>query len=133
MSSLTKLAFVGALAAAVLAAPVLNADHHEEAEHGEKGELTLSHIMKEGHKGKTSIVAKVKNGEATEAELQQLIGFYIAMEKLTPPRGEAKSWRAKTRKLTGTSLKVYRGVEGATEAFSEAVNCKACHSKHKED
>ena len=125
-SFLTKLTLAAVIAVSALSSS-LNADHHESHE------LDLSTIMKKGHKGKTSLVAKVKNGEASEAELKELIGMYLAMEKLTPPMGDAASWKEKTAKLASTSINVFAKTDGALDAFSKAVNCKACHKVHKED
>jgi hypothetical protein len=126
-ASITTLATAALLAVSITLTPSLSADHHE----GE--ELDLSKIMKEGHKGKTSLSAKVKRGEASETELKELIGFYLAMEKMTPPMGDKDSWKAKTAKLVSTSINVFAKTDGALDAYSEAVNCKACHKVHKED
>ena len=38
---------------------------------------------------------------------------------------------AKMKKLSEASIYLYAEKEGAVEMFKEAVNCKACHSKHK--
>lgn len=126
-ASIPNLAAAAVLAVTMTLTPTLSAEHHE----GE--ELSLSHIMKEGHKGKTSLSAKVKKGEASETELKELIGFYLAMEKMTPPMGGKDSWKEKTAKLVSTSINVFAKTDGALDAYSEAVNCKACHKLHKED
>ncbi len=126
-SRLMSLAIAAAFGASLALAPSMIADHHEEEE------VSLSSIMKKGHKGKTSLVAKVKNGEASDSELKTLIGMYLAMEKLEPPRGDAGSWKAKTDKLVRTSIDVFAKKDGAVDAFGKAVNCKACHKVHKED
>ncbi len=126
-SSLTQLSLAVLVAAVALTSNVF-ADHHEG---GEK--LDLHKIMKEGHKGKTSLSAKAKKGEATEAELKTLIGMYLAMEKLSPPMGDSASWKEKTAKLSSTAINLFAKKEGAADAYSKAVNCKACHKLHKED
>ena len=102
-------------------------------DHAGGDELDLHKIMKEGHKGKTSLSAKAKRGEATEAELKTLIGMYLAMEKLTPPMGDSASWKEKTTKLTNAAIHLFAKKDGAADAYSKAVNCKACHKLHKED
>lgn len=126
-SSLTQLSLAALIAVAAFSSNVF-ADHHEEGD-----ELDLHKIMKEGHKGKTSLSAKAKNGEASEAELKTLIGMYLAMEKLTPPMGDSASWKEKTSKLTSTAINLFAKKEGSVDAYSKAVNCKACHKVHKED
>ena len=60
-SFLTKLALAAVIAVSALSTSLV-ADHHEGGD-----ELDLHKIMKEGHKGKTSLSAKAKKGEATEA------------------------------------------------------------------
>ena len=60
-----------------------------------------------------------------------MLGFYLAMEKVEPPRGSVEGWVAKMKKLSEASIYLYAEKEGAVEMFKEAVNCKACHSKHK--
>ena len=125
VSSLTQLALAAVISVAMLSD--LSADHHE------KDELSLSHIMKKGHKGKASLSAKAKKGEASEAELKRLIGMYLAMEKLSPPRGSQESWKEKTAQLSRTAIHLFAKREGAADAYADAVNCKACHKLHKED
>lgn len=118
---------------AILATAVLGVSLSVSADHHEEGKLDLHAIMKDGHKGRTSLAAKAKKGEATQDELKILIGMYLAMEKLEPHKGDAASWKEKTTKLTAAAINVFAKTEGSLDAYSKAVNCKACHDVHKED
>ena len=95
------------------------------------GHELIEKAMKEGHKGKTSIVAKIKDGSATKADIEKLHKFYQEMSKVKPPRGDAEAWKKKTTQLANLTGKLAKGDEKAKAAFGKAVNCKACHSKHK--
>lgn len=105
----------------------LFADQHE------KKEMDISDIMKMAHKGKTSLSSRAKKGEASQAELKKLIGMYLALEKLSPPRGESRSWKEKTENLTSAAINVFAKTDGALDTYSNALNCRACHRLHKED
>jgi hypothetical protein len=59
--------------------------------------------------------------------------IYLAMEKLEPPKGELDSWKSKTAAVSDALIGVLAEKEGGREALKEALNCKACHSKHKGD
>lgn len=93
----------------------------------------IEKAMKEGHKGKTSIVAKIKDGSASKADIEKLHGWYKAMAKVKPPKGEVDSWKKKTTRIGGLLGKIAKGDEKAKKAFGKAINCKACHNPHKPD
>ncbi len=93
----------------------------------------LEKAMKEGHKGKTSIVAKIKDGTATNDEIKKLQGWYQAMTKMKPPKGDVGAWKKKTTQLANLTGRLAKGDDKAKAAFGKAVNCKACHTDHKPD
>lgn len=95
------------------------------------GHELIEKAMKEGHKGKTSIVAKIKDGSASKAEIEKLQKFYQEMSKVKPPRGDAEAWKKKTTQLANLTGKLAGGDEKAKAPFEKAVNCKACHEAHK--
>jgi len=93
----------------------------------------IEKAMKEGHKGKTSIVAKIKDGSASKEDIKKLQGWYTAMAKVKPPKGDAEGWKKKNTRLAALTGKIANGDEKAKKAFGKAVNCKACHNAHKPD
>ena len=98
---------------------------------GDAAHELIEEAMKVGHKGKTSIVGKIKNGSASKADIEKLQKFYQEMSKVKPPRGDAEAWKKKTTHLANLTGKLAKGDKEAKKAFGKAVNCKACHSKHK--
>jgi hypothetical protein len=88
-------------------------------------------VMKKGHKGKTSLVAKVKGGKNTEAELKQLHDMYVKMAKTKTKKGGADSWKTKTAALVNATNLLLKGDPKGKAALAKASNCKACHSVHK--
>lgn len=95
------------------------------------GHELIEKAMKEGHKGKTSIVEKIKDGSATKADIEKLHNFYLEMSKVKPPRGDAEAWKKKTTQLADLTGKIAKDDEKAKAAFGKAVNCKACHDAHR--
>ncbi|MFT4689502.1 MAG: hypothetical protein ACJASX_004260 [Limisphaerales bacterium] len=88
-------------------------------------------VMKKGHKGKTSLVAKVKAGKNTAAELKELHDMYVKMAKTKAEKGGQDSWKAKTAALVAATDLLLKGDAKGKAALNKAVNCKACHSVHK--
>jgi hypothetical protein len=124
MKSIIKTTLKLSLAVALLAgATVVSADDHHAFED----------IMKKGFKGKTSLVGKVKGGSASAAEIKELQGMFAKLAKMEPPKGDAKSWKAKTAALIHAGELVAKHDGKAKAAFDKATNCKACHSVHKPD
>ena len=119
---------IRAMIAIVAAAGISLAFNAMADDHGHE---LIEKAMKEGHKGKTSIVAKIKDGSASKADIEKLHTFYQEMSKVKPPRGDAKAWKKKTTQLANLTGKIAKGDAKAKAAFGKAVNCKACHNKHK--
>lgn len=91
----------------------------------------IGKIMKDGFKGDTSLVKKVTKGTASADEIKKLVEYCEALEKETPKKGDAASWKEKTEALTKAAKDVQSGADGAAKALENAVNCKACHDVHK--
>ncbi len=91
-----------------------------------------------GHTTK-KVMTAVKEGllkhvleETATAEQKQLLLEYVkALPGNKPPKGDAASWKAKTRELIKATAAVVKGREGAIERLKNASNCKACHTPHK--
>lgn len=98
-----------------------------------KPKYSMEEIMKQGMKGDTSILKKVVDGVATDAEKKQLVEYCKALTKLEPSKGDAESWKKKTAALLAAAEKVAGGDKAAVAALKETSNCKACHSVHKGD
>lgn len=94
----------------------------------------ISDLMKTYHKapqGVDSVCKKAGDGCATEAELAALLAGYEAIAVVTPPQGDAGSWKEKTGAVITAIKGLQSGAENAAADFKTAVNCKACHSLHK--
>jgi cytochrome c5 len=99
---------------------------------GEGHEL-LEKIMKDYHKGKTSLVQKAVKGEASKQEIARLSEAYHQMAKMKPPVGEQADWDKRVAALIAATDELAAGKPGAGGALKEAANCKACHTAHKPD
>lgn len=97
------------------------------------GHEGLDKIMKEYHKGKTSLVQKAVKGEASKDEIAKLSEAYHQMAKMKPPIGDQADWDQRVAAMIAATDELAAGKPGAGEALKEAVNCKACHKLHKED
>ncbi|HAM72858.1 MAG TPA: hypothetical protein DCM86_14550 [Verrucomicrobiales bacterium] len=99
-----------------------------------KDEETIKEVMKSYHKapkGTDPVCKKASNGQASKEELAKLVAGYRELCDTKPPKGDAASWKEKTKKLLAAAESLEKGTPGGLEAYKEAVNCKACHSTHK--
>ncbi len=96
-----------------------------------KPKYTIKQIMKDGLKG--GLAKKVVGGEATDKEKIQLLDYAIALYETKPKKGDPASWTKLTGNLVTAAAKVAIDPKAGTEALGKAVNCKACHNKHKYD
>tara|TARA_Y100000588_G_scaffold368268_1_gene435956 strand:- start:113 stop:1918 length:1806 start_codon:yes stop_codon:yes gene_type:complete len=95
--------------------------------------LSISDIMIDFHKGKTSIAAQAQEGKASEEDLSRMLRAYQAMMSITPPKGTVEDWKVKTGYLIeGVTTLLEDGPTG-TGPYKKAINCKACHSEHRSD
>lgn len=117
--------------AASLAAAVLALGLFGTAGAQSKPKYNIKTIMKYGLKG--GLAKKVVGGEATGKEKIQLLDYAIALYENKPKKGDAASWTKLTGDLVTAAAKVAIDPRASTEALGKAVNCKACHNKHKYD
>lgn len=92
----------------------------------------IKDAMKKYHKPEDALCKKVGKGEASDAELSELLKTYQAICAATPPKGEKAAWVEKCQALIGAVKKVQSKDASGVSDFKKAVNCKACHTAHKE-
>ena len=98
----------------------------------DKPKYDIESIMKKAHDEKTGLYFKVVRGQATGAEMKELVELYVELGKNKPEKGDAKSWKEKTDALIAAAREVAAGKEGAVKSLQKAANCRACHAAHKE-
>ena len=96
-----------------------------------KPKYTIKQIMKDALKG--GLAKKVVGGEATEKEKIQFLDYAISLYENKPKKGEAASWTRLTGNLVTAAAKIAIDPKASTAPLGKAVNCKACHNKHKYD
>ncbi|MEZ5329751.1 MAG: hypothetical protein R3F19_32280 [Verrucomicrobiales bacterium] len=125
---------VATIASSVFFLPAIAEDDDAKEGNEKSDAVTIEHVMEETHKGKgDTVVKRAIAGTSAEGELKQLLAYYLAMEKLEPPKGELDSWKTKTAAVSDALIGVLAEKEDARATLKEALNCKACHSKHKGD
>jgi hypothetical protein len=98
-----------------------------------KPQFTTKEVMKALHKGKENVGKKVITGQGTKEDFAKLAAYYKSLPLNTPPKGDKTSWNTKTTALLTSAKALEAGSPGALESYKKAVNCKACHSEHRED
>ncbi|MEQ1750158.1 MAG: hypothetical protein ABL974_12090 [Prosthecobacter sp.] len=91
----------------------------------------IKDVMKKYHKPEDALCKKVGKGEATEADLAELLKAYTALSGATPPKGEKTEWSTKVDALIAAVKKVQAKDAAGVSDFKKAVNCKACHDGFK--
>ena len=94
-----------------------------------KEKLTIKVIMKEAHKD--GLIKKVATGKASEKETKRLHELYTEMAKLSPPKGDKKSWDEKTKALVDSAKAAVDKDPKFKTKLKNASNCSACHKIHK--
>lgn len=127
MKNKTILACCAALVAAVSLPAFLNAadDHDHEV---------IEDAMKTYHKapkGTDPVAKKAAKGEASEAEIKELLAAYEAMAECKPPRGEKSAWDERMATLVAATKDLAAGKDGSVAAFKKAGDCKGCHNDFK--
>ena len=117
--------------AATLAAAVFALGLFSTVNAQTKPKYTIKQIMKDGLKG--GLAKKVIEGKATSQEKIQLLDYAIALYETKPKKGDPAGWTKLTGDLVAAAAKVAIDPKASTEALGKAVNCKACHNKHKYD
>lgn len=118
------------LAAAVAVAGFVTAS---AAHATEKPKYTIKEVMKALHKGDESLGKKVGKGEGTKEDFKKMVDYYASLPLQTPSKGDAGEWKQRATKLLESAKALEAGKPNALADFKAAVNCKACHSAHKED
>jgi len=133
------LAALGAAAIAISAAAPASADDKDKNEKLP----TIKEIMKKGHNGTDAYLAKIaaeaKAGkwDDAQADAKGLAYFGESLGKLTPPKGDKKSWEGLTKKYATATEAVKKGADDKdAKAIDTAIgtikkSCGACHKAHK--
>lgn len=87
--------------------------------------------MKKYHKPEDAVAKKVGKGEASDADLADLLKAYQATCAATPPKGEKTAWVEKNKAVISAIKKVQAKDASGTSDFKKAINCKACHDVFK--
>tara|TARA_Y100001001_G_scaffold142551_1_gene147302 strand:- start:114 stop:500 length:387 start_codon:yes stop_codon:yes gene_type:complete len=96
-----------------------------------KPKYTIKQIMKDGLKG--GLAKKVIGGNASEKEKIQLLDYAISLYETQPKKGDPASWTKLTGNLVAAAAKVAIDPKAGTASLGKALDCKACHNKHKYD
>jgi len=91
---------------------------------GDKKEpVSIKVVMQKAMKG--GLCTKVASGKASDDEKKQLVALFTDLAANKAPKGEADSWKDKTKALIDAA----KSGDGA--ALKKAADCKGCHSVHK--
>lgn len=99
------------------------------AEEKKAEKVPIKKVMAKAMKG--GLCKKVAGGSADEKEKAQLLKLFKALAANKAPKGEEKSWKAKTKALVDGAQAAVDGKATAGAMLRKAANCKACHSVHK--
>lgn len=91
----------------------------------------IKESMKKYHKPDDAIAKKVGKGEASDAEIAELLKSYEAMKGAKPAKGDPSSWETKTGAVISALKKVQAKDASGVSEYKKAINCKACHEVHK--
>ena len=95
-------------------------------------EKKTSHTTKEVMKHiKEGLVKTVVEGTGTDEDIQLLLELAKSLPSNKPPKGDAKSWRLKTRALIKAVMAVQADRPNAIEQLVKVSNCTGCHTPHK--
>lgn len=92
-----------------------------------ESELTIIEIMEEAHKG--GLLKRVQVPTASEKDKARLLELYKALKDLTPPAGDKSDWAERTQKMIAAAT---LAKDGDPSKLKRAVNCRDCHTYHKE-
>jgi hypothetical protein len=114
------------LAAVVAVGPAAG---HLRGADDEKPKYTIKEVMKKAHKD--GLLKKLADGGGTKADAEELLDLYKAMGKHKAPKGDAESWKTKTKALIDAAQAVVDDKPGALDELKKASNCAECHKAHK--
>lgn len=121
-----KLALVAFMAVALLSMGLTTSAQDKDKKEAPK--YTIKEAMKECMK--SDLCKNVASGKGTKADAEKLVTYFTAMQGNKPPKGEEKSWKAKTGALI-TAAKTFVDGKGDADALKKAANCGGCHGAHK--
>ena len=101
------------------------------ADHHEKPKYSIKDVMKKGMNPKSGLLKKVQSGDASDDEKKLLADMLAALGENEPPKGDAESWKKKSKALAKAGKALVDGDENAMAMLKKASNCKSCHSEHK--
>ena len=120
-----KLRIVSALTFAILATSLAFAEEDN----------AIKQAMKFAHKapkGEKKLNEKIAEGTAEEGDIKKALDLYKAMLDVKPPKGEQADFKTKTLNLITATEELIAKKPDASAHYKVAVNCKGCHSEHKE-
>jgi hypothetical protein len=94
-------------------------------------DATVKSAMKKYFKPEDALAKKAGKGEASDAELSELLKCFEALTKAKPAKGDDSSWEKKTAALVGAVKKIQAKDAAGLSELKKATNCKACHDVHK--
>lgn len=94
-------------------------------------DVTVKSAMKKNFKPEDALAKKAGKGEASDAELADLLKCFEALAKAKPAQGSDSSWAEKTGALVAAVKKIQAKDASGVSDLKKATNCKACHDVHK--
>ncbi|MCG8586498.1 MAG: hypothetical protein MI757_17450 [Pirellulales bacterium] len=91
---------------------------------------TIKQVMRKAHK--QGLLKQVLSGRSSDAERRELLNLYRDLARNTPPRGEPRSWRARTSSIVNAASAVAENDPRGIATLKNAVNCASCHRAHKD-
>ena len=93
--------------------------------------ITIANVMINYHKEKNSAVNLAREGKGNREDLERLVDYYQAIQKIDPPKGSPENWKTLMTELVGATQGLLEGAPNAVDRFATAVDCRACHSQHR--
>ena len=90
---------------------------------------TIKDVMKTAMKG--GLCKKCAGGQASDAEITQLVDLLEALAANKPPKGDDADWTSKTGDLLTAAKAVAAHDKDGGAKLLKAANCMACHDAHK--
>ncbi len=98
----------------------------------EDKKYTVKQVMKGAHGGnQNSLLSKVKNGTATDAEKAKLVELYESLPNSKPKKGDADEYKKMCEAMVTAAKAAKSGEDGWKDKLNKATNCKACHDSFK--
>ncbi len=92
---------------------------------------TIKAWMETTHKGADNLASEVRNGRGTPEDHKKLLEVYKTLATMKPPRGDEKSWKAKTSAVIAALTDLVDKKPGAVDRVHATTDCRACHDVHR--